>query len=335
MKKNSAIMVSVTVIFLALILPYLSAAETLLAPRTTTTQPTTTTTSPTLIQQPANQPAPIEGMGVGNAMISVSDSYGNPVKAAAVTIAINVADNQLLTQTTNYQGIASFSGVAVGQFTYYVGKAGYYPQIIHMPLSISRATTTASKYVLIQYGSARVNVVDNGVAVAGARVIVGPYEGGGIRDRPWTPPTDAGGMAFFGNLLPGSNLFSVLKDGYKVAQATVNIAPGQVANVIIPISRKGGVLVVTVKSGTILLAGAVVTAKTNDPNPSYNFIQSATTNSQGIAVFSNLLIDNNPPTRYAIGANKTGYLGYNQVSSYVFISENQTTQIVYDMIPQH
>ena len=328
MRNRAAINFTGTVIFLALILPYPSVAETLLAPRTTTTPQTTTPTNPTLMQQPVTTIHP----QVGNALISVGDIYGTPVTAAAVDITSNL---QHVTRLTNIMGEASFSNLGVGLYSYSVSKAGYYPQIINMPLSISRATTTASKYVLIQYGSARVNVVDNGVAVAGARVIVGPYEGGGIRDRPWTPPTDAGGMAFFGNLLPGSNLFSVLKDGYKVAQATVNIAPGQVANVIIPISRKGGVLVVTVKSGTILLAGAVLTAKTNDPNPSYNFIQSATTNSQGIAVFSNLLIDNNPPTRYAIGANKTGYLGYNQVSSYVFISENQTTQIVYDMIPQH
>ena len=48
MKKNSAIMVSATVILLALLLPYPSAAETLLAPRTTTTQPI-----------PQIQPAPI------------------------------------------------------------------------------------------------------------------------------------------------------------------------------------------------------------------------------------------------------------------------------------
>ena len=223
MKKTASFMVSATVILLALLLPYPSAAETMFVPRTTTTQPTTTTTSPTVVQQPATIIRP----QVGNGLISVRDSYGNPVSAATISITGN---GQTVIQLTSAQGDASFSNLGVGQYSYIVQKEGYCFQNIPLSLNISTGTTTTSKYVLTKFGSARVNVINNkGFAMKDAIVSVT------VSGKVQSAMTDAGGMAFFGNLPTGSYLFTARKVGYRENQATANVACEKQANATIVI----------------------------------------------------------------------------------------------------
>src|SRR5512141_510059 len=119
MRNRAAIILSGTVIFLALTVPYISPAQTMFAPKTTTTPQTTTPTNPTLMQQPVTTIRP----QVGNALISVWDSYGTFVTAATVDITSNL---QHVTRLTNIKGEASFSDLGVGQYSYSVSKAGYY-----------------------------------------------------------------------------------------------------------------------------------------------------------------------------------------------------------------
>ena len=223
MRNRAAVVLPATVILLALILPYPAAAETMFAPRTTTTQPTTTPTNPTLMQQPVTTFRP----QVGNGLISVRDNYGNPVSAAAISITGN---GSTVTQLTSAQGDASFSNLGVGQYSYNVQKEGYCFQNIPTSLNISTGTTTTSKYVLPKIGSARVNVMNNkGFAMKDAIVSVT------VSGKVQSAMTDASGMAFFGNLPPGSYLFTARKVGYRENQATANVACEKQANATIVI----------------------------------------------------------------------------------------------------
>ncbi len=85
----------------------------------------------------------------------VRDASGNPVSASTISTTVN---GRSVSRLTNAQGNASFSNIAVGQYSYSVSKAGYYSPLSNMALSITGGVTTASKYVLFQYGKAKVKV---------------------------------------------------------------------------------------------------------------------------------------------------------------------------------
>lgn len=280
MMKSTSFMISATVILLALILPYPVASQTITSPSTTRT--------PALKQQQITKPAFFPVPNVGGALISVCDSVGNPVGAATISMMVNA---QSVTQLTNAQGDASFSSIPVGQYSYSVSKAGYYSPIPTMALSISGGKTTPSKYILFQYGSAKVKVISIGNPVAGASVTA---TGGG---KTLNQTTDAGGSVSFSNLIQGSYLFSVAKTDYVNNQATVNVACGQEANVPITISKFGSAKVKVTCDG-IPVDQAFVGVSYG--NVSYG----RSTDASGLVSFTNI-----PQGSYLFKADKIDYLG--------------------------
>jgi len=280
MKKSTSFMISATVILLALILPYPVASQTITSPSTTRT--------PALKQQQITKPALIPVPNVGGALISVCDSVGNPVGAATISMMVN---GQSVTQLTNAQGDASFSSIPVGQYSYSVSKTGYYSPIPTMALSISGGKTTTSKYILFQYGSAKVKVTSNGNPVTGASVTA---TGSG---KTLSQTTDAGGSASFSSMIQGSYLFSAGKADYANNQATVYVACGQEANVPITISKFGSAKVKVTCNGIPVdqaFVGVVY------GNVSYG----KSTDASGFVSFSNI-----PQGSYLFRANKTDYVG--------------------------
>jgi len=280
MKKSTSFMISATVILLALILPYPVASQTITSPSTTRT--------PALKQQQITKPALIPVPNVGGALISVCDSVGNPVGAATISMMVN---GQSVTQLTNAQGDASFSSIPVGQYSYSVSKTGYYSPIPTMALSISGGKTTTSKYILFQYGSAKVKVTSNGNPVTGASVTA---TGSG---KTLSLTTDAGGSASFSSMIQGSYLFSAGKADYANNQATVYVACGQEANVPITISKFGSAKVKVTCNGIPVdqaFVGVVY------GNVSYG----KSTDASGFVSFSNI-----PQGSYLFRANKTDYVG--------------------------
>lgn len=245
-----------------------------------------TTTSPTLIQKPAINPAIIPT--IGSAVISVRDSVGNPVSAAAVSLVIS---GQSATQMTTAQGEASFINIPAGQYSYSVSKAGYYSPIPSMALTISRGAAAASNFILFQYGSAKVKVISNGSPAAGVNVSV---TGNG---KSLSGTTDAGGFASFGNLNQGSYLFSTVKTDYVNTKSTVYVPCGQETAVPITISKYGSAKVrVTCNGSPVAQAGVSV----DYGNVGYL----RTTDANGLVSFNNI-----PAGSYLFKVSKVDYLG--------------------------
>lgn len=245
-----------------------------------------TNISPTL--QKADPTTRILIPQIGGALISVCDHAGKPVSAATISMIVN---GQSMTQLTNAQGDASFNGIPVGQYSYSVSKTGYYSPISNMALSIIGGKTAPSKYILFQYGSAKVKVISNGNPVTGAIVTV---TGSG---KTMIQTTDAGGLASFSNLIQGSYLFSVNKADYVNSQATVYVSCGQEANVPITIAKYGS-------------AKVRVTCNGNPVNQAYvqvtygNVGYAKSTDVSGLVSFSNI-----PQGSYIFKADKMDYIG--------------------------
>ena len=281
MRNRAAAVLPATIILLALILPYPAAAQTMFAPKTTTTPQTTTPTNPTLMQQPVTTIRP----QVGNGLISVRDSYGNPVSAATISITGN---GPTVTQLTSAQGDASFSNLGVGQYSYIVQKEGYCFQNIPLSLNISTGTTTTSKYVLTKFGSAMVKVTYNGRPVPGVDVTA---------SFPSSPSplsaskTDAYGSTTI-SLPPNIIRFATHKAGYEDQRVDMNIPCGLVT--IVPVAIKDfylnyGRLItrVIVKDPYLgVLAGANVRVTID------SFPLSQTTNAEGFTDFNFLSTGN-------------------------------------------
>jgi uncharacterized surface anchored protein len=146
-----------------------------------------------------------------------------------------------------------------------------------------------------KFGSAKVKVTCNGIPVDQAFVVVA------YSNVSYGRSTDASGLVSFTNIPSGSYLFKADKANYVGSQATVNIASGQEANVSMSITLNLGTLVVTVtcKDPNLgeLVGGAAVTMSSADGTS-----QSATTNAQGTATFSNLKLG-----WYYVNASKAGY----------------------------
>jgi hypothetical protein len=267
-------------IFLSLILTFQMAAQTLPGSQKIG------------IQQPAIKPAVIAVPQAGSAVISVRDASGNPVSGATISATFG---GRTLNMLTNAQGDASLNNIAVGQYIYTVSREGYYSPLANMTLSIAGGATTASKYILFQYGRASVNVTSGGTPVAGADVNATKY--GQLINQGIRLKTDANGTAIFNGLTQESYNFSASKDGYIYNSSSMNIVSGQEAKVPIAIVKYGSAKVKVTSEGT-LVSGATVSTTVNGKS----MVQ--TTDANGMASFSSLT-----PGNYVFSAAKPPYAG--------------------------
>lgn len=281
MKNDSTLILATAILLIqTLVLPYPVAAQTILVPQI----PQQTITSPTL------QPATIAGTQVGNAVISVLDFYGSPISDAAIS---TVVKSQPLSVKTNYRGEVHLNSIPVGQYSYTVSKPGYFPQILTVSFTISANIATASRYVLIKYGSAKVAVADSGVAVPGATVSTT------VNGKAQSLTTDAGGAVTFDNLPPGNYVFSASKIGYAGKTAMLSVKSGQPAALNIAVSQYGSAVVTVYQNySTSVVSGATVNTTVNGK------VQSISTDYNGKATFLNL-----PPGGYLFSGAKSNYLG--------------------------
>jgi hypothetical protein len=310
MKRSISFVISATIVLLAIILvSHVTAAPTIISPRSTTpTQQNAITTSPSVIQKQAINPATIAPQ-IGSAVITVRDGVGSPVSAATVSMLVN---GQAMIQLTNAQGEASFMSIPLGQYSYSVNKGGYYSPLPTMALTIGRGfATTASSFVLFQYGSAKVKVQCNGTPLAGATVTAT------VSGKAVNQTTDANGLATFSNLIQGSYLFSVDKTGYTTIQTTVNVAYGQEANVPITTSILGSAKVKITCNGNPVLQAFVNVVYGNS---SYSY----GTDANGLASFKI------PPGSYLFKADKASdmmgdYVGSQATVNIVSAQETSVT----------
>jgi len=250
----------------------------------------------------------------GSAKVKVQCN-GTPLAGATATATVS---GKAVNQTTDANGLATFSNLIQGSYLFSVEKTGYTK--IQTTVNIAYGQEANVPITTSILGSAKVKVTCNGIPVLQAFVGVNYGNSG------YSYGTDANGLVTF-KIPPGTYLFKADKTSdmtgdYVGSQATVNIVSGQETSVTMPITLNFGSLAVTVKDPSFaeLVSGATVTISSADGKT-----QSATTNAQGIATFSNLKLG-----MYTVKASKSGYSPLFPSDS-VSISASKPYQLAYTL----
>lgn len=260
----------------------------------------------------------------GNAEITVTDGT-SPLSGATVSVTVN-GQEQTVNTATN--GVATFTGIPTGTYTFTATMSGYNSGSANNVI-ITGGTTTAKTITLTrQTGSARINVKDSGLTGLDAQISEATVTitGNGVSK---IVNTDSTGVADFSNLPVGDYTCSVSKDGYTSGSANLTIVAGQRTTKTVSITKTlieiaTYVHEYTATGPTTLLAGVKVTITHSSSG------QSWTETSQ--AGWASVYFHNVPVGTYTIRMEKTGYktieetrviTGYNGDNALVFTMYKQ------------
>ncbi len=216
----------------------------------------------------------------GSAAITVTDG-SSPLSGAAVTVTVN---NTAQTVTTNSIGLATFSDMPAGSYTFSVSKEGYINNTV--TVAINNGVTAAGKIVLAkQTGTITITITDGINTVSGATVTL---------NETTSETTDEMGQAIFASQPIGVSAYTVTAPGYdtKSGNITVNIAG---SSETISLTRQTGATTITVTNGISPISGAAVSISGLGD-------WTVTTNELGQATFTNV-----PTGTYIFTVTKTGY----------------------------
>lgn len=240
----------------------------------------------------------------GNVSVTVTNSHAGNHNAPIAGVRLQAYDSNGIAVgnvvVTNSNGVGVISGLPVG--TYQIKAAYFTLAPAHTQVAVTKGTT-ANTVISLDVPSANivVNVYDaNTQAVSGATVTTaaGTFTLGGT--------TDEYGQAHFNNLPPGNYRFTVNFNGKTMQSIPVEIPDNPIGgddrsvDVVLPPNgtpaANHGSAVITVKSGTAVLANAEVTISGNGVS------QTVYTNASGMAIFSNLAAGT-----YSLAASKENY----------------------------
>lgn len=223
----------------------------------------------------------------GGANITVNDASNAPLSGATVSVTVN---GQEQTMTTDANGVAAFTNLATGTYTFTATKADYNSNTASATISggsIAAAAVTLTR----QTGNAKITVTDGTLPLSGATVSVT------VNGQAQTATTAANGEATFTNIPTGTYTFTATKSDYESGTANdVAITVGATATSTIALAHQTGSAKITVTDGTLLLSGATVSVTVNGQE------QIATTVANGEATFTNI-----PTGTYTFTATKSGY----------------------------
>ncbi|MDD4599521.1 hypothetical protein SDC9_03962 [bioreactor metagenome] len=224
----------------------------------------------------------------GGANITVKDDSNAPLSGAAVSVTVN---GQPQTAVTDDYGVAAFTNLPVGTYTFIATKADYNSNTISTTItggSIATADVTLTR----QTGGAKITVTDGTAPLSGVAVKVT------VNGQEQTATTVANGEATFANIPTGTYTFTATKADYGSGTASdVVIANGTTATAAIALARQTGNAKITVTDGTAPLSGVTVKVTLNGQE------QTATTAANGEVIFANI-----PTGTYTFTATKADYV---------------------------
>ena len=245
---------------------------------------------------------------VGTVAVTVNWG-GSPVNGASVTLSGGNLTSSV-SGTTNASGQVTFSNVPAGTGYTVTATSGGQTGTASSVTVTGGSTTNVT--VPMPTGMVAVTVTWGGAAVASCTNCV--TISGGNLGSPVTGSTNASGVATFSNVPAGSGYtVTATKSGQSASNSSVTVTGGSTTNVSLALPT--GTLVVTVTSGGSPVNGATVSV-TGGPMT----ITSLTTNSSGVATFSNVPVFSN----YTVTAT-SGAQNVSQTS--VSVSNGATTPV--------
>jgi len=197
------------------------------------------------------------------------------------------------TESTNYYGYTSYSGLETGSYYFTASKSGYSSGSGSTTITASNTSRTVYIYLTPEdntptSGSITVYVKDanTGASISGATVSGGGYSG----------TTNSSGYKSFSGLSFGSYTFTASKSGYGSGSGSVSISTSNTSNSVTiyltPTPTTGSITVYVKDADTgAYISGAAISGD-----------RSGTTNSSGYKSFSGLSFGS-----YSFSASKSGY----------------------------
>lgn len=184
----------------------------------------------------------------GSAAITVSDG-SSPLSGAAVTVTVN---GTAQTVTTNSTGLATFSDMPAGSYTFSVSKEGYISNTGTVAIN-SGVTAAKTISLALPNGNTSITVTDGTNPINGATVSI--MVNGSVH----TLTTDNAGIAAFTDLIAGSYTFTASKEGYNTNSGTATVTAGVSTTANISLTRQLSNVTITITDGTNTVSGATVT----------------------------------------------------------------------------
>jgi len=154
----------------------------------------------------------VPGSGYGD--VTVFANPGSPISNAVITFTVN---GQTKTAQSDSKGMAKFTQIPAGSYTFKSTKFGYYDGSLTQSI-YSGVTTSVSLPMATKYGNATITVVDAAKkAISGAEV--GTYVSGQLT----LVNTNSSGAAAYTKIQIGTYTFSVRKSGYNDNSAVVSV----------------------------------------------------------------------------------------------------------------
>ncbi|WP_371377224.1 carboxypeptidase regulatory-like domain-containing protein [Sporomusa aerivorans] len=208
---------------------------------------------------------PSSNITTGSAAITVTDG-SSPLSGATASVTVNGTTQ---TVTTNSTGLATFSDLPAGSYSFSVSKESYISNTV--TVAVNNGVTAARTIALaLQTGNATIIIHDGTNPISGATVSV--TANGAVR----TATTDASGQATFTNVPIGTYTFTAAKSGYDSSTTSVMVTNGTTVSGTIALVRQLGTITITITDRTNTVSGATVTL---------NETTSGTTDEMGQVIF--------------------------------------------------
>ena len=220
-----------------------------------------------------------------NANITINDGT-NPISGATVSVTVN---GTVQTASTNGSGVASFTNIPTGTYTFTATMNGYTSSSASVSVN-NGATAVGTISMTRQTGNANITINDGTNPISGATVSVT------VNGIAQTASTNGSGVASFTNIPTGTYIFTATMNGYTSSSASVSVNNGATATETISMSRQTGNAMIFVNPGVGPISGAIVSVIVNGTQ------QTARTNYYGMAVFNNI-----PTGTYTFTAMAGGY----------------------------
>ena len=230
----------------------------------------------------------------GTANITVTDG-ANILKDAEVSVTVN---GKQIKVKTNDEGVATFSALPIGKYTFTATKEGYGSNA-SKEITVQKGATATENIALVrEIGAATIMVTfhDGSARLNDATVSVT------VNGQVQTATTDTNGEANFTNLPTGTYNFTASKSGFDDNTSNnVVIKSGITTTARIDLTLQRGKATITVIDDVTKapISKVSVVANNRDSN---TVSQAVETNEQGIVNFDSLLIG-----KYAFIAKKDGY----------------------------
>lgn len=223
---------------------------------------------------------------------------GSNIQDATVTL--TDSGSHSLTRTTPSDGIATFTDLLMGTYTFGVTATGR-NGVSGRTLVISASGSTVSTDVaLTDPADLTVRVVDGGGAVQGSASVRVRGPSPSTADVPGSPKTTpASGEASFSSLLDGTYSITVQKTGFDNGTASTTLAGLPKTEVVTILPPQTGSILITVKNKNGSARSGVPIRYYDPATSSYRTV--GNTNSSGQVLISNLLARSGYRVQYRYG----------------------------------